>query len=116
MTQSSTEVPQCDSVSSEVQAFPGGGIAEHALQRNKASRYRTIPVSAITPTHFQGVRMQRTLGLALVMIAFSLSAWPQAKPATTTPPHRAAAKPAPADANAPDPIAIIDTTAGKMTC
>ena len=60
--------------------------------------------------------MQRTLGLALVIVAFSWSAWPQAKPATTTPPHRAAAKPAPADADAPDPIAIIDTTAGKMTC
>jgi peptidyl-prolyl cis-trans isomerase A (cyclophilin A) len=60
--------------------------------------------------------MQRTLGLALVIVAFSWSAWTQAKPATTTPPHRAAAKPAPVDENAPDPIAIIDTTVGKMTC
>ena len=62
--------------------------------------------------------MQRTLGLALVMVAFSCSAYAQAKPATTTPPHRAAAakKAAPVDENTPDPIAIIDTTVGKMTC
>src|SRR5262249_43233400 len=64
----------------------------------------------------EGVCMQRTLGLAFVIVAFSSSAWPQAKPATTAPPHRAAAKPAPVDENAPDPIAIIDTTVGKMTC
>jgi len=60
--------------------------------------------------------MQRTLGLALVIVAFSWSARAQAKPATTAPPHRAAAKPTPVDENAPDPIAIIDTTVGKMTC
>ena len=60
--------------------------------------------------------MQRTIGLALVIVAFSCSAWSQAKPATTTPPHRSTkATSAPAE-DAPDPIAIIDTTAGKMTC
>jgi peptidyl-prolyl cis-trans isomerase A (cyclophilin A) len=60
--------------------------------------------------------MQRSIGLAVVLVTLSLSAWPQTKPATTTPPHRATkATPAPAE-DAPDPIAIIDTTAGKMTC
>jgi cyclophilin family peptidyl-prolyl cis-trans isomerase len=47
--------------------------------------------------------------------ALSAAAWSQAKPATTTPPHRAGTPAAPA-ADAPDPIAIIDTTSGKMTC
>ena len=60
--------------------------------------------------------MQRIIGLAVVLAVLSLSAWPQAKPATTNPPHRATkAAPVPAE-DAPDPIAIIDTTAGKMTC
>jgi peptidyl-prolyl cis-trans isomerase A (cyclophilin A) len=60
--------------------------------------------------------MQRILGLAVTFLVLPLWAWPQAKPATTTPPHRATkATSAPAE-DAPDPIAIIDTTAGKMTC
>lgn len=60
--------------------------------------------------------MQRILGLAFGIALFAVSAWSQAKPATTNPPRRAkAAAAAPAE-DAPDPIAIIDTTVGKMTC
>ncbi len=59
--------------------------------------------------------MQRILGLAVAIVVLSFSAWPQAKPATTAPPHRAQAAAASTE-DAPDPIAIIDTTAGKMTC
>ncbi|HMK24042.1 MAG TPA: peptidylprolyl isomerase, partial [Terriglobales bacterium] len=55
--------------------------------------------------------MKRSFWLLCMIGALSLTAWTQAKPATTTPPHRAGT---PADA--PDPIAIIDTTVGKMTC
>jgi len=60
--------------------------------------------------------MQRTLGLALGIMLVSISTWPQAKPATTNPPHRATAAPAASAEDTPDPIAIIDTSAGKMTC
>ena len=59
--------------------------------------------------------MQRSLWLLCIIGAISATAWSQSKPATTTPPHRAATTSAP-PADAPDPIAIIDTTAGKMTC
>ena len=58
--------------------------------------------------------MKRIFWLLCVLGALSLCAWSQAKP-TTTAPHRAGA-PATPPADAPDPIAIIDTTAGKMTC
>ena len=60
--------------------------------------------------------MRQTLGLAIILALFSVSAWPQAKPATTHPPHRAPAAAAASAEDAPDPIAIIDTTVGKMTC
>jgi peptidyl-prolyl cis-trans isomerase A (cyclophilin A) len=63
-----------------------------------------------------GVRMQRIFGLAVGITLFAVSAWPQAKPATTNPPHRATAAAAAPAEDTPDPIAIIDTTAGKMTC
>jgi peptidyl-prolyl cis-trans isomerase A (cyclophilin A) len=59
--------------------------------------------------------MKRSLWLLCVIGALAATGWPQAKPATTTPPHRAAT-PATPPADAPDPIAIIDTTSGKMTC
>ena len=56
----------------------------------------------------------RRIGLLITLI-FSLAAWSQTKPTTSTPPHRAKATAASAE-DTPDPIAIIDTTAGKMTC
>jgi peptidyl-prolyl cis-trans isomerase A (cyclophilin A) len=56
--------------------------------------------------------MQRRIGLAAIIVLFSFGAWSQTKPATTTPPKRTA----PAAAPAGDPTAIIDTTAGKLTC
>ncbi len=59
--------------------------------------------------------MRKTFGLLFIIGTLVLSAWSQAKPATTTPPHRAAPPQASAEGT-PDPIAIIDTTAGKMTC
>src|SRR5215470_6427239 len=63
-------------------------------------------------THNSGVRMQTRIGLAILV--FCLSAWSQTKPATTTPPRRTPA--AAAQAASAEPIAIIDTTAGKLTC
>ena len=59
--------------------------------------------------------MKRSLWLLCMIGALSATAWSQAKPATTTAPHRAGT-PATPPADAPDPIAIIDTSAGKMTC
>jgi peptidyl-prolyl cis-trans isomerase A (cyclophilin A) len=59
--------------------------------------------------------MKRSLWLFCVIGALSATTWSQAKPATATPPHRAGTQAAP-PADAPDPIAIIDTTSGKMTC
>jgi peptidyl-prolyl cis-trans isomerase A (cyclophilin A) len=59
--------------------------------------------------------MKRSLWLFCVIGAISATTWSQAKPATATPPHRAGTQAAP-PADAPDPIAIIDTTSGKMTC
>lgn len=58
--------------------------------------------------------MRQITGLFIILMV-SLATWSQTKPATTTPPHRAATQAASAE-DAPDPIAIIDTTAGKMTC
>lgn len=59
--------------------------------------------------------MQKTLGLLFIIGTLFLAAWSQTKPTTTTPPRRAASQEASAEGT-PDPIAIIDTTAGKMTC
>ena len=58
--------------------------------------------------------MRQITGLFMSII-FSLAAWSQTKPATTTPPHRAGGQATNAE-DASDPIAIIDTSAGKMTC
>jgi peptidyl-prolyl cis-trans isomerase A (cyclophilin A) len=58
--------------------------------------------------------MQKQIGLAAIIAIFSVTLWSQTKPAAAAPPHRAAA-PTAAAASA-DPTAIIDTTAGKMTC
>jgi peptidyl-prolyl cis-trans isomerase A (cyclophilin A) len=56
--------------------------------------------------------MQTRIGLAILVLC--LSAWSQTtKPTTTTPPKRT---PAATTSPAADPIAIIDTTAGKMHC
>jgi peptidyl-prolyl cis-trans isomerase A (cyclophilin A) len=59
--------------------------------------------------------MHKLLGTLLVLGSLQISAWSQAKPATTTPPHRAGSAQGTAP-DTPDPIAIIDTTAGKLTC
>jgi peptidyl-prolyl cis-trans isomerase A (cyclophilin A) len=64
----------------------------------------------------QGVRMRKIIGLSIIIALFSLSVWSQTKPATTTPPRRAGSTAASAAEDTPDPIAIIDTTSGKMTC
>jgi peptidyl-prolyl cis-trans isomerase A (cyclophilin A) len=63
----------------------------------------------------QGVRMRKIIGLFIIIASFSFSVWSQTKPTTTTPPRRAGTAPAGAE-DTPDPIAIIDTTSGKMTC
>src|SRR6266481_289048 len=55
--------------------------------------------------------MQKRIGLAAIIVVFSLCTWSQTKPATT-PPKRAPAAAAPTA----DPTAIIETTVGKMTC
>jgi peptidyl-prolyl cis-trans isomerase A (cyclophilin A) len=60
--------------------------------------------------------MRQMIGLFVIISTLSLSAWSQAKPATTAPPRRATAPAAASAEPAPDPIAIIDTMAGKMTC
>src|SRR5215510_11544284 len=67
-------------------------------------------ISTLSTT--QGVRMQTRIGLAILVLC--LSAWSQTKPATTTPPRRTPA--AAAQAASAEPIAIIDTTAGKLNC
>jgi peptidyl-prolyl cis-trans isomerase A (cyclophilin A) len=61
--------------------------------------------------------MRKLVTCVVVCLSFSMWVWSQAKTKTATPPHRgaAAAPQAPAE-DTPDPIAIIDTTAGKMTC
>jgi peptidyl-prolyl cis-trans isomerase A (cyclophilin A) len=60
--------------------------------------------------------MRQIIGLSVIIASLSLCAWSQTKPATATPPRRPAAAATASTERAPDPIAIIDTTAGKMTC
>ena len=58
--------------------------------------------------------MRKIFGLAIIVGLLSLSVWSQSKPSTTTAPRRT---PAAAGAeDTPDPIAVIDTTAGKINC
>jgi len=57
--------------------------------------------------------MQKRIGLAAIIVLFSLCTWSQTNPATSTPPKRATAGTA---APTGDPTAIIETTVGKMTC
>ncbi len=59
--------------------------------------------------------MRKIFGLFIIPALVSLSAWSQTKPTTPTPPRRAGTA-AESAADAPDPIAIIDTTSGKITC
>src|ERR1700758_4604508 len=59
--------------------------------------------------------MRRMVGLLITVVILSLSVWSQTKPATTTAPRRAGSPAASAE-DTPDPIAIIDTSAGKMNC
>lgn len=59
--------------------------------------------------------MRKIIGLSAIIVLLSFSVWSQTKPATTTPPRRAGT-PAASTEDMPDPIAIIDTTSGKMTC
>ena len=59
--------------------------------------------------------MRRIVGLLIMVVILSLSVWSQTKPATTTAPRRAGSPAASAE-DTPDPIAIIDTSAGKMNC
>ena len=59
--------------------------------------------------------MRRMVGLLIMVVIFSLSVWSQTKPATATAPRRAGSPAASAE-DTPDPIAIIDTSAGKMNC
>lgn len=59
--------------------------------------------------------MRKIVGLSIPVVLMCLSLWSQTKPATASAPHRAGSP----DANTedqPDPIAIIDTTVGKMNC
>ncbi len=58
--------------------------------------------------------MRKIFGLSIVIALFSLSVWSQSTPSATAAPHRAGAAATAEDS--PDPIAIIDTTAGKMNC
>ncbi len=64
--------------------------------------------------------MRRVLLLLVVICLFALSGWAQTAPATTPAPAKkpAAAKPAakPAAAVPAVPTAVIETTAGKLTC
>ena len=56
--------------------------------------------------------MQKRIELAAIIVFASLCSWSQTKPATTAPPKRATSAAAPAG----DPTAIIETSAGKITC
>lgn len=68
--------------------------------------------------------MQRWFAIAAMLFLFSLAAWSQAAPARKTPPrstttHPATTHTAPkagAAAVAAGPVAVIDTTAGKLRC
>ena len=59
--------------------------------------------------------MRKIVGLLIMVVILPLSVWSQTKPATTTAPRRAGSPAASAE-DTPDPIAIIDTSAGKMNC
>jgi peptidyl-prolyl cis-trans isomerase A (cyclophilin A) len=59
--------------------------------------------------------MRKIVGLLIMVVILPLSVWSQTKPATTTAPRRAGSPTAGAE-DTPDPIAIIDTSAGKMNC
>ena len=59
--------------------------------------------------------MRRQTRVVVIFTFFSGMLWSQAKPAPSTPPHRTATAETIAAASA-DPVATIDTTAGKMTC
>jgi len=59
--------------------------------------------------------MRRQSSLVVIFALFSGMLWSQAKPDPSTPPHRTTG-PSTTAAASPDPVAIIDTTAGKMTC
>ena len=63
--------------------------------------------------------MSRCLGLLLCSAVLSLMGWTQTKPAQTTPPNRGTATPTgthPAANPTAQPVAVINTTVGKMTC
>lgn len=57
--------------------------------------------------------MQKRIGLAAIIVFASLCSWSQTKPAAAAPPKRAATATA---APAGDPTAVIETSAGKLTC
>lgn len=57
--------------------------------------------------------MRKIVGLSIPVVLMCLSLWSQTKP--TSAPHRAGSPAASAE-DQPDPIAIIDTSAGKMNC
>lgn len=59
--------------------------------------------------------MRRQTRVVVIFTFFSGMLWSQATPAPSTPPHRTATAETIAAASA-DPVATIDTTAGKMTC
>lgn len=59
--------------------------------------------------------MRSRSGLTVFFALFTGMLWSQAKPAPSTPPHRTPTSATTATASA-DPVAVIDTTAGKMTC
>jgi peptidyl-prolyl cis-trans isomerase A (cyclophilin A) len=74
------------------------------------------PMTAVRCTP-QEICMRRFCGLVLCTVLFWVSGWAQNKPTQTTPPNRGAAKPTGThpSSNA-EPVAIIDTTVGKMHC
>jgi peptidyl-prolyl cis-trans isomerase A (cyclophilin A) len=59
--------------------------------------------------------MHKQIRLVTIILLSSLTVWSQTNSAPATPPHRAATSTT-ASAGSGDPTAIIDTTAGKMTC
>lgn len=59
--------------------------------------------------------MRRIVGMSIPVVLMCLSLWSQTKPATASAPHRAGSHDASTE-DQPDPIAIIDTTVGKMNC
>ena len=59
--------------------------------------------------------MRKQGSLAVIFALFSGMLWSQTKPAPSAPPNRTTTSTTSATASA-DPVAIIDTAAGKMTC